>query len=254
METINIVDKKIVNRSGVEGKYFGVISIFYPFEEIDYCVKRYDDGNYWYPYLLELVDNRINRNILDVKPELGLSLNIYLSKQFDRYFDNDEVKAFLREKYNEYEDVFLIGLVYKENRNGRILFDMLPCFTETSKKDEDLKNTAKRLVKEEVFSSWEGSNFASWYNNQFKKEIYAVEKKIDDVKIDYIESKNSDNTKDDVSRKVALYLWGYNIDSGIKFLNSWRSNQHNLGTAGERRDMVDVCLVWVKDILDILEA
>ena len=48
METINIVDKKIVNRSGVEGKYFGVISIFYPFEEINYCVKRYDDGNYWF--------------------------------------------------------------------------------------------------------------------------------------------------------------------------------------------------------------
>jgi len=157
---------------------------------------------------------------LDVKPELGLSLNIYLSKQFDRYFDNEEVKAFLKEKYNEYEDAFLIGLVYKENRNGKILFDMLPCFTETSKKDEDLKDTAKRLVEEEVFSSWEGSNFAIWYNNNFKKEIYAVEKRIDDVEIDYIESKNSDNTKDDVSRKVALYLWGYNIDNGIKFFDA----------------------------------
>lgn len=249
METIQIKSNtKLVNNK----KRFEYLPILYPFNEISFKEKKYEDGNFWYPYLLDIVDNRINRNIIDIKPEIGISLNIFLSNQFDRYFDKDEIKTFLQEKINLYEDVFLIGLVYRENRNGRIIYDMLPCFTETSKKDENIMTTAQRLIGEECFSSWSSNQFANWYNNIFRKEITVFEKCIDDVFIDY--SVFSDDEKDeDNRRKVALYLWGYNIDKGIQFMNDWRCNQHNLGTTSERKHMVDVCIVFMKDILDILE-
>lgn len=254
METKVILHKTLVKKNSVEVNRFEKISIFYPFDRIKHCEKRFEDGKLWYPYLLDIVDNRINRNILDVKPELGLSLNIFLSKQFDRYFDRPEIIAFLKEKISLYEEAFLIGLVYREDRNGRIYYDMLPCFTETSKENEDIKLTISRLIEEECFSSWDANEIASWYNKKFKKDITAVESNIDKNEINYYFKESKENIKDDVTRKVSLYLWGFNVEKGINFLNKWRANQHNLGTKSERNGMVDVCLVWIKDILDILDS
>lgn len=247
-EFLGIKDKDLGRRR------FETISVFYPFEVVKYRDKRYDDGVYWEPYLLGVVDNMINRNVVDEKPDIGLTLNVYLSRQFDRYFDNDIIKKFLLDRYKLYEESYLIGLVYKEIRNGKVLYDVLPCFTETSKEGEDIKDTSIRLVREEVFSSWGFSEIDSWYNERFKKEIMAVERFVDNVDIDYrYEGKiGEDKRRDDKGRKVALYLWGFNLDKGIKFLNDWRSNQHNLGTEAERKYMVDVCIIWVKDILEIL--
>ena len=253
METKVILHNNNLEKGNLENKRFESISIFYPFEKVEYREKKYDDGNFWYPYLLDIVDNRINRNILDVKPELGLSLNIFLSKQFDRYFDRPEIIAFLKEKISLYEEAFLIGLVYKEDRNGRIYYDMLPCFTETSKKNEEIGVTIKRLIEEECFSSWDAEEIACWYNEKFKKNITAVESNIDKNEINYYSKEEKREKNDDVTRKVGLYLWGFNIDKGINFLNKWRANQHNLETPSERKGMVDVCLVWIKDILDILD-
>ena len=117
------------------------ILVFYPHDILEsYESKLYDDGVYWHPHLMNLSNNN-NDNDNDKNIEVRLSV------YFDRYFNKNIIIDFMKSLYNKCNRrVFMIGVVYREWDNiGNILYDVLPCFTETCKINEEKNSGVKRL-------------------------------------------------------------------------------------------------------------
>ena len=108
------------------------------------------------------------------------------------------------------------------------------------------------VIREEVFSSWDAYNIGDWYEKKSRKTVMTFEQCVDNVDVELLNDTEDDTEKDDYKKKIALYLWGSDVDKGIIFINKWRSNQHNLKTALERKHMIDLCIIWLDNIMSVL--
>jgi len=212
------------------------ITVFYNDDPINFMNNLYDDFTLW------------NNNVINIYKPFGSFKNynlIYLplSRQFNKYFNNESVISFLE---NIGENGYIIGVIYY-NENGT--YDILPCFTESGSEDEDGVNMVKRMMNEEVFTNTLPLIIENYI---FKdKNIHMFEQKVEKINCGEI-FLHERNIKKNKFEKCGLIIHSKNVENLRKFINKWRSIRHNLPNSSERKYMIDLGIIKIKSIFKCL--
>lgn len=212
------------------------ITVFYNDDPVNFMENLFDEYTLW------------NNNVINVYKPFGAFKNfklsyLPLSRQFNKYFNNDIVKGFLEEIG---ENSYIIGVIYY-NENGT--YDILPCFTESGSENEEEDVLIKRMMNEELFTN----TLPLIIDNYVFKDqnIHLFEQKVEKIKCGEIFIKER-NVKKNKFEKCGVIIHSKNLENLRKFINKWRSIRHNLSNLSERKYMIDLGIIKVKSIFKCL--